>query len=632
MSTVTYCPEDNKLRLYVGRVPRAEYETLRAAGFTSTPKQDCDFVATWTPHREDLAREYLEDHEDIGDEDYSPEDRAADRAERFGDYRDKRANEAGASADAFDAGPAAFGHQNRARAERAARRHDRKRVYAVSQWSKAEYWQERTAGVIRHALHKSSAHVRRGRILTLEAEQRKHEAGRKEHAEMWAAWELVPTLDGAHEPLKRAESKSFLGLAAGSKLGQIAAYRLANSSGCWKQCTHPRTGETSSLYSLLTDPVDPITPAEAAALFLGSHRSPDDPESLSARWSAHYEMRLTYERAMLEAEGGSAAEVDMEPGGWIQVGSARRSRHLIAVDGWAQILRVNRSPVTKRVVSVVAHGRDPFGYADPAEGQKIREITINIQRAGDDAYRAPTEEERAAFKAETKAKKAAAKASKPKAPPLVNPTDADAEKLQAVWNAKAEADHKRRGGYGQFKLSEVCRMTQAEYSARSKGSYAKAGTADISEKLEERRTNYAGRDLCGRETVFKIRKTSSGFDMYAADRVVVITDKPQKPIPWADVEAAKDRQPTPEKLFPRMESLAEAVRLQLLPKGGTDLYQLIEDAHYVGWVYVSSSTQFGLTSEGKAAFDRWQEVTTEGGTFYETGIGYSLAAVAAARR
>jgi len=44
--SATYSPEDNKLRLYVGRVPRDEYEKLRAEGWTSTPKQNCNFVAT----------------------------------------------------------------------------------------------------------------------------------------------------------------------------------------------------------------------------------------------------------------------------------------------------------------------------------------------------------------------------------------------------------------------------------------------------------------------------------------------------------------------------------------------------------------------------------------------------------
>lgn len=173
MATVTYCPEDNKLRLYVGRVPRDEYEELRKAGFVSTPKQDCDFAAPWTPSREDLAARYLEDGEDIGDEDYSPADRAADRAERFGGYLEKRISEAGESADRFEAGPTAFGHQNRDRAERAAKRHDATRVRAVSQWSKAEYWQRRTSGVIANALHRYDPATRRGRIDNLEKELRR---------------------------------------------------------------------------------------------------------------------------------------------------------------------------------------------------------------------------------------------------------------------------------------------------------------------------------------------------------------------------------------------------------------------------------------------------------------------------
>ena len=45
----TYCPEDNKLRLYVGRVPREEYLKLRAEGWTALHKQreagGGDFVA-----------------------------------------------------------------------------------------------------------------------------------------------------------------------------------------------------------------------------------------------------------------------------------------------------------------------------------------------------------------------------------------------------------------------------------------------------------------------------------------------------------------------------------------------------------------------------------------------------------
>ncbi len=419
-SYATYSPEDNKIRLYVGRVPREDYERLRAAGFVSTPKQNCDFVATWTPAREDLAREFFPDDEDIGDEDYSPLERSADRAERFEDYRGKRVDEATGAADQFAAGPQAFGHQNRARAERQAARHDRRRTFAVSQWSKAEYWTERTRGVIAHALYKSSASVRRGRILTLEAEQRR----------------MVGRTD---------------------EYGQ--------------------------------------------------------------RWAAHYELRLGYERAMLAEEGGSASEADMEPGGWI---------------GANQIHAVNRSPVTKRVVSVKLMAPPRWGNGPVA----LR--SFNIERMPEGAYRAPTDEEREAFKAATSERKAKEKASKPKEPALINPTDEDAAKLQSLWNERTKTAHEKRKAYGPCPVSEVRRMTQAEYSARSKGSYGSCETSDISERLQVR-TNYVTRSEGGRVTVFKVR-TCHG-ENYGARRIIVLTDKPQKPIPWADVDRGQPLSP-----------------------------------------------------------------------------------------
>ncbi|MEM6852816.1 MAG: hypothetical protein AAF593_00220 [Planctomycetota bacterium] len=169
-AAATYCPEDNKLRIYCGWVERSVFEELRAAGYRPTPKQSCDFVATWSIKAEDLALSMLEPGDDIGDEDQSPEDRAADRAERFAVYREKRRAEAHGLADRFDATPSAYGHQNAAKAERAARKRDAVGVRACSQWSKAEYWERRTAGVIANALHKSDARTRRRRIKRLEGE------------------------------------------------------------------------------------------------------------------------------------------------------------------------------------------------------------------------------------------------------------------------------------------------------------------------------------------------------------------------------------------------------------------------------------------------------------------------------
>jgi hypothetical protein len=155
--SATYSPEDNKIRLYVGRVPRDEYLKLRAEGWQALHKQretgGGDFAAVWTPERRNTALAYAGF---IGDEDKGPAERAAERAERFSGYRDKRTDEATGRADQFEAGPSAHGFQNAAKAERAAARHDRQAGRAVDAWEKAEYWTSRTAGVIGHALHVSA--------------------------------------------------------------------------------------------------------------------------------------------------------------------------------------------------------------------------------------------------------------------------------------------------------------------------------------------------------------------------------------------------------------------------------------------------------------------------------------------
>ncbi len=108
--TATYSPEDNKLRLYASsRLDNETYQHVRKAGFKWAPKQELFVAPMWTPAREDLLLELCGE---IGDEDYSPEERSADRAERFSGYRDKRRAEANGLADTFEAGPSAFGHQN----------------------------------------------------------------------------------------------------------------------------------------------------------------------------------------------------------------------------------------------------------------------------------------------------------------------------------------------------------------------------------------------------------------------------------------------------------------------------------------------------------------------------------------
>lgn len=545
-ATATYSPEDNKLRLYpLSRLSRDDYEQVKRAGFQWAPKQELFVASAWTPAREDLLIELCGE---IGDEDYSATERAADRAERFSDYRDKRRAEAGDRADRFDSGPAAFGHQNRQRAERQAARHDRHRICAVSQWAKAEYWQDRTAAVIGHALYKSSAAVRRSRIKRLEAEQRKHEKERAEHAERFANWQQVPTLEGADRPGRYISKSDYIGFDPESVTPALrAVYNLANSGYCGlTNYPHPRSGIAASLYTHLTDQADPITPAEAASLWLERATDPADPESRSARWSDHYANRLAYERAMLAAEGGSAADAEMEPGGWI---------------GKHQIHAVNRSPVTKRVVSVKLMAPKRWHHGPDAAPLVLQ--SFNIERLPEGAYRAPTDAERAAFAQATQERKAQAKATKPKAPQLVNPTDADAQRLQDLWNARAEAIHDKAKAegrlYGEYTPTAVRRITQAQYSANSGGAYSRCETVEVcANGHRPRRWHDSGSTPEPKYPVaFKVRKTYGGGGFTAqADAVIVITDKPQKPLPldWEAIAAGT----TPSSSFQPATSSAEA--------------------------------------------------------------------------
>lgn len=438
----TYSPEDNKLRLYpYSRLDTKTYSRVKAAGFKWAPKQELFVAPMWTPSREDLLIELCGE---IGDEDYSPEERAADRAERFAGYRDKRRNEAGGLADRFDDGPAAFGHQNRARAERQAARHDRLRVGAVNQWSKAEYWQDRTKAVISHALYKSSPKVRRGRILELESDLRKVIANYTPHE---PRQEYTDSSDGVVYVLCGPKGR-------GSHY--VAVNRLESL-----QCGY-------------------------------------------SRWVDHYNLRLEYERAMLAEEGGSAAEVEMEPGGWI---------------GGHQIQSVNKSPVTGRVVSVKIWVQST-GYTAESNytkrETKPRLATRNIERLGEAAYRPPTDEERAQFQAEKKAAKAAKVTI-----PTINPTDEDAQRLQDYLNGKSKSAPR-----------PLERITQSFYSRNSGGECM----------YSIQKMNIGG-------TAFKLRMRHRGFyDYSAADSVVVLTDKPQKPLPvdWSKVDAATPAVESPE--------------------------------------------------------------------------------------
>jgi hypothetical protein len=505
--TATYSAEDNKLRIYPGsrlddELGEERYKEFKAAGYKWAAKQECFVCARWTPTAEDWALDLCGE---IGDEDYSPEERSADRAERFTGYREKRRDEAHGHADSFDAGPAIHAHHRQERAERSARRQDRHHGHALSQWSKAEYWQQRTDGVIAHALYKSSAPVRRSRLLRLEADRRKQQKSIGMAKANWAAWVKV---QGEANPATATRW----------------AITLAGSGSGWMEYQHPRVSERrASLYTLLTDSVDPITGHEAAELYIRDRQPPAAPGGTVDRWAKHYELRIGYEKAMLDAEGGMAAESDIEPAGWIQPG---RSAWQLRGCGtaWLQIQKVNKSNTTGRVVSVgilapTSNDYDrngkPYGEDNP---RPMVLVLINVERLGENAYRPPTDEEREAFATQKKANKQAPVS-------LINPTDEDAERFQLLLNDRA-AEHAKERQKMPSKPSTVERITQQQYSRYS-------GPDSIYYVMEFTRFG----------APFKVRMRRHGFyDYNAAENVVILTDKPQKPLPldWESLLPAEE--------------------------------------------------------------------------------------------
>lgn len=512
--SATYSPEDNKLRLYFShRIPRDEWDALRALGFAWCMKQaeagGCDMAATWTPAREDAA---LDLAGEIGDEDQPRAERAADRAERFDGYADKREGEAIDKAEAYDAGPSIHAAQSEARAERAAKRHDRLAALASNQWSKAEYWTRRTAGVISHALYAERADVRHRRIKGLEADLRRQE---KHDAEALANWTRWKDAEAIADPAAQ----------------DARARELANYCSHCYDYQHPTNParRPSSLWSLM-DPDQPtenrITGAQAVALYLSRH---SDPRQRCNRWAEHYRLRLAYERQMLAAQGGTAAdEVEMVAGGFV---------------GKLQVQKVTKDRagrVSKLYFYAPSRGKyDRKGNAYTEENPAP--LTLHEYRAeklAPGSYRAPTAEELAAFVAAKKAKAAAA----PKGPPLLNPTPEDAAKLQAEWNARVierrKESHKRQclnpaSAYLAEELAKLgaiapAALTQAGYSARAAGSYGPCKTVDVAADWQECRRRGGVYLPCA----FRVRILNTASDsLYSAPHVVVITDKKQSALP-----------------------------------------------------------------------------------------------------
>jgi len=316
IGTATYSPEDNKIRIYPrARLSAEDYARVKAAGFAWAPKQEIFVAPSWSPSREDLARQMCGT---IEDEDTSLVDRAEAKADRLEDLSDRKQNEAeraragvASIADNIPFGqPILVGHHSERRARKDIQRIENGMRKAVEYWKAAGYWKERAAAAVRLAKYKERPDVRFRRIKGLEAEVRRLQA------------EYTPK-----------DSQIIM-----QSKGWSAPPDAPKVPHCWTS-----NGSRGGRWVAVED---------LPAIERGNRR-----------WIEHLENRIAYERAMLEDAGGLVAEKhDIQVGGRVLVGGE-----------WVAVLRVNRKGA--EVVSVTTNRRyvpvcgieEVKGYEAPSE-------------------------------------------------------------------------------------------------------------------------------------------------------------------------------------------------------------------------------------------------------------------------
>lgn len=470
--TATYSPEDNKIRIYASsRLDPETYARVKEAGFKWAPRQELFVAPKWTPAREDLAVELAGE---IEAEEMTLAERAAVKAERLDELAHKQHRQANAFARRADELSQAFyGGQPILvghHSERQARKTQERMHSASTAAVKAE----------------KAANYWLGRASDVE-----HFANMKGDPRVRA--NRIKTLLVELRDLQRRINAAYAALAIWEKLktDEQIRHALANMNA----------RETWSNYDLYHKVHEgEIAPADARQLCInGASRAAYGPTR--RRWIEHVLNRLAFERSML----GDVPRYDGELTPVIIQAFTREhgaeSPKCTATDpGYFQL--ESPVPLPAHIASETVLVLNDDGWRDL------------MQAVG---YTVP-------------GKKARRVSAKPEGMPLVNPSREQAERLQTIWNLRMAASCRGKGHTA--KSAEVYSTTQATYSANSKGDYAPFKTVEIAADGSRIRTEWQKHvRVRSGEPVARIRVSTIGGEFYKPDAVVVLSDKPSKPLP-----------------------------------------------------------------------------------------------------
>lgn len=185
-----YNLHDDRLKLFIGdgpRLPKEEYFAAKKQMGAYWRGSGC-LTGVWTPAREDFVLQYVDEIEEIVDDDCGFEY----RLERFGGYSDKAEIRAegyeaveNEIAERFAGGqPILVGHHSEAKARR-----DQKRLHSairhkIEQWDLAGYWSERVKRAERHKAYLERPDVIRRRVKKIEKRIRDHKRKLTEKAKL----------------------------------------------------------------------------------------------------------------------------------------------------------------------------------------------------------------------------------------------------------------------------------------------------------------------------------------------------------------------------------------------------------------------------------------------------------------
>ncbi|MEM6484679.1 MAG: DUF3560 domain-containing protein [Pseudomonadota bacterium] len=491
----TYSPEDNKLRLYATyRLDRDLYLRVKKMGFKWAPKQGLFVAPAWTPEREDFCVELAGE---IGPEGTTLAERAEAKAERLAKLADKRARQARgfyAAAEAISerfafGQPILVGHHSERRARKDQERMHNALRNAIKAQEAVSYWNYRVRGVECHAEHLNSDRTRASRIKRLLADlrtyQRRINHGHKA-LRLWTQLSEQEAGTDLDEMVKRWASVH-------GNDGAFARWELWSDLDSGKVTTQ--------------EAID-----ESLALFSGPAYRVHYP-----RWIQHILNRLAYEIDMLG--GVPRFEGTLTP---------------VILQTFARTQGANKPKATATDSGFVLVSDVPLPMQLVAGDSECKRLELSIDGWRELMHAVGHEVIETKRRASTKSAQC----------PLINPTQADAEKLQSIWNAYAA-----KTKYG--KPSEVRPMAQTFYSANSKGAYGLLSTISL-DKRGRRIWARGGQDTP--PAVCRVR-VSAGGQLYSANAVILIVDKPSKSLPFdldallseaqADAPSAKEEEATP---------------------------------------------------------------------------------------